>query len=66
MTGETIDAINKYCDAYGDKLIELMERCGVMNTTSVPEEKALAFLEELKTAAKAEQTDPVLQDTSHS
>ncbi len=48
MTYKTTKNINQYCDKYGDKLIELMDRCDVTNLREVPEEAALIFLEELK------------------
>lgn len=47
MTDETIKAINQYCDRYGDKLVYLMNQCGVFNTQDVPEEEGVRYLEEL-------------------
>lgn len=51
MSDELIRKINKYCDPRGDKLIELMDRCHVYNTPSVPEEMAIQYLAELEGAA---------------
>lgn len=48
MTAEMIVKINKYCNRYGDKLVELMDRCGAPNLPSVPNEDALKFLKELE------------------
>jgi len=52
MKDKTTEKINQYCDRYGDKLIELMDRCDVTNLRDIPEEKALIFLEELKKGEK--------------
>ncbi len=48
MTDATTKKISRYCDQYGDKLVELMERCHVLNTPDVPEEEALRYLKELE------------------
>ena len=48
MTDKTINAINRYCDRYGDKLVELMNRCNVFRLPDVPENKALEYLKELE------------------
>lgn len=48
MKDKTTEKINQYCDRYGDKLIELMDRCDVTNLRDIPEEKALIFLQELE------------------
>lgn len=48
MTDETINEIDQYCDRYGDKLVYLMNQCGVFNTQDVPEEEGVRYLEELR------------------
>lgn len=50
MTTETIRKISAHCNRYGDKLIEIMERCHVTNTPAVPEEAGLLYLKELEEA----------------
>jgi len=54
LTTETIIRINKYCDRYGDKLVELMNRCKVLSTPEVPEEDAIQYLKELEEAYESE------------
>lgn len=48
MTTKTIEQIRSFCNRYGDKLIELMDECEVNDLPSVPEDKALLYLERLK------------------
>ena len=48
MTDKTTNAISRYCDRYGDKLVELMNRCNVLCLPDVPESKALEYLKELE------------------
>ena len=48
MTDKTTNAISRYCDRYGDKLVELMDRCNVLCLPDVPERKALEYLKELE------------------
>lgn len=48
MTDKTTNAISRYCDRYGDKLVELMNRCDVFCLPDVPENKALEYLKELE------------------
>ena len=55
MTDETIRRISAYCNRYGDKLLEIMNRCCVMNTLDVPEEEALLYLKELEESDAAAQ-----------
>ena len=47
MTAATNEKINRYCVDYGDKPVELMEQCNVINI-EVPEEEALRYLHELE------------------
>lgn len=57
MTTETTQKISRYCDLYGDKLVELMDRCNVYNTPDVPEEDAIQYLKELEEANESESSE---------
>ncbi|MEG1514762.1 MAG: hypothetical protein RSD95_07765 [Clostridia bacterium] len=48
MTTETTKRISVHANRTGDKLVEIMERCHVINTPDVPEEDALRYLKELE------------------
>lgn len=48
MKDEYTREINKYCDYYGDKLIELMDICNVTNLVDISDEEAIKFINKLK------------------